>query len=73
MDMLAVFQTRNDALRVSRFLREKGIACSIVSTPASLKMGCGLSIVASSSVKGAIDAAIAGIKATSFRGYFVRK
>ena len=72
MNTIAVFRARNDAIRVYDFLRKKGVACAVVSTPSSLKTGCGLSVVFPSSSTSGTDEAIRTLRVRSFVGYFPR-
>ena len=72
MNTIAVFRVRSDAIRVYNFLQKNRIACAVVSTPASLKIGCGLSIVFSASVIARMDDAIKNAGARSFVGYYPR-
>lgn len=72
MNTIAVFRVRSDAIGVYKYLQKSRIACALVSTPSSLKMGCGLSIVFSQTVVARVSEAIQAVRANGFVGYFPR-
>ena len=45
MDTLAVFRSRSEALKIYNLMKKNRLACSTVSTPARLGVGCGISVV----------------------------
>lgn len=42
--VVAVYRSRNVALRVYSRLEALGVTCSVISTPRSANVGCGLSV-----------------------------
>ena len=72
MDTLAVFRSRSDALKISRALTKEKIACATVSTPSSLKAGCGLSVVFPRTVIETVKKIILRENAASFVGFYPR-
>lgn len=42
--VIAVYRSRNVALRVYSRLEQLGYTCSVISTPRSANVGCGLSV-----------------------------
>lgn len=42
--ILAVYRSRNVAIRAYNFLQNNGVTCALVSTPRAAGVGCGLSV-----------------------------
>ncbi len=42
--VIAVYRSRNVAMRAYNYLTEKGIVSALISTPRSANVGCGLSV-----------------------------
>ncbi len=42
--ILAVYRSRNVAIRAYNYLTSRGITCALVSTPRAAGVGCGLSV-----------------------------
>lgn len=72
MYTIAVFKARSEAIGVYSYLKKRGIASATVSTPSHLKMGCGLSVVFPTELKGRVAEAIERTRAKSFVGFFAR-
>lgn len=73
MDVLAVFKRRSDAIKVTRALQNKRIACATVSTPSYLRLGCGLSVLFPKGYEDSVREAIGATRADSFYGFFARR
>ena len=41
---IAAYRSRSQVLRLEDMLRREGVACSVVSTPREVALGCGLSV-----------------------------
>ncbi len=72
MDTLAVFRSRSEALKIYNLMKKNRLACSTVSTPARLGVGCGLSVVFSDSSVDSVKKLIAQSGVNSFVGFFRR-
>lgn len=72
MDTLAVFRSRSDALRVYKALTKEKIACSTVSTPSRLRLGCGLSVVFPRYLQDRVQSAVNRMQITTFAGFYAR-
>lgn len=72
MDTLAVFRSRSEALKIYNLMRKNRLACSTVSTPARLGVGCGISVVFGSPATDAVKNLIAHNGINSFVGFFRR-
>ena len=70
MDTLAVFRSRSEALKIYNLLKQNRIACITVSTPISLGIGCGISIVFHNSVKVNVKKIIEMNHISTFIGFF---
>lgn len=72
MDTLAVFRSRNDALKIYRILTKEKIACATVTTPSNLRLGCGLSVVFPRYLQDRVRQIIDYEYALSFAGFYAR-
>jgi len=72
MDTLASFRSRSEALKLYNALNGKRYASTTINTPSYLKIGCGLSVVFSSSIKTQVSLLINQLNLTSFVGFFNR-
>jgi hypothetical protein len=75
MDMLnmqAAFGSRGQAVKLSGALQKRRIASSIISTPKSLGLGCGLSVLFNSAYRDEVKGFIDENGLTSFMGFFGR-
>ncbi len=70
MDTLAVFRSRSEALRFFSLLKSKRIACTTVNTPQRIGVGCGVSVVFSSSVLSEVKRLISSSSPSSFVGFY---
>lgn len=70
MNTLAVFKSRNEALKLYKSLNEAGIACITLNTPPRLNVGCGLSVAFSSALKDKVNNKIAALQLMTFLGFF---
>ena len=70
MDTLAVFRSRSEALKIYNLLKQNRIACITVSTPMSLGIGCGISVVFNNSVKTIVKNLIDNNHIGTFVGFF---
>lgn len=69
--ILAVYRSRNMAIRAYNFLLNKGVTCALVSTPRSAGVGCGLSVKFSKNDFYGVKTVLAS--GESFVGFFVVK
>lgn len=72
MDTIAVFKSRNEALKLQRELTRLGISSTTINTPSSLNIGCGLSVVFSAYLQSKVDGIISGGRFQSFYGFINR-
>lgn len=66
--VIAVYRSRNVALRVYSRLTELGYTCSVISTPRSANVGCGLSVKLTSTDFETLRSKLSSIE--SFVGFF---
>ncbi|MCD7728624.1 MAG: DUF3343 domain-containing protein [Clostridia bacterium] len=71
MTVLAVFRSRSQAADCKARLAAAGISALLVSTPAELKTGCGLSVSISAYVYGTARAIIVRTGYSTFCGFAV--
>ena len=72
MNTIAVFRSRSQALGVYRYLQSKKIACITINTPAKFHLGCGISLVFSSSYVNEVKKAVETLGSNSFVGFFAK-
>ena len=72
MDTLAVFRSTSDALKIYNLLRKQKLACTTVSTPAKLGVGCGISVLFPSFYTEEVRRLIALYSIASFVGFYQR-
>ena len=72
MDSLAAFRSRSEALLFYSWLKKRGIACTTVNTPMSLKIGCGISVVFPGALSDVVLSHIKETRYTSFVGIYRR-
>ena len=72
MDTLAVFRSRSDALKIYNLLRKQKLACTTVSTPAKLGVGCGISVLFPSFYTEEVRRLITLYSIASFVGFYQR-
>lgn len=70
MDTIAVFRSRSEALKVFTAIKKRRIACSTISTPSALRLGCGISIVFAGTFKDVVSEIIKHERAVSFVGFY---
>lgn len=69
--ILAVYRSRNMAIKAYNYLCGKGVTCAIVSTPRAANVGCGLSVKLARDDFSREGQALA--RAESFAGFFLYK
>ena len=72
MDTLAVFRSRSEALKIFSLVKKNGIACATVSTPSSLRLGCGIAIVFPHAYRDGVLSFVKTAKTSSFVGFYRR-
>lgn len=73
MNTVAVYRSRSDALKLNYYLSKERIACATVSTPTSLKLGCGLSVVFNGAYNGTVQKINKTNNLNSFIGFYPKK
>ncbi len=73
MNTVAVYRTRNEALRLANFFNKEKIACATINIPSYLKLGCGLSVVFDSAYKDKVYRANDMYNLKSFAGIFPKR
>lgn len=73
MNTIAVYRSRSDALKLANYLNKERLACATISTPASLKLGCGLSVVFNDAYTQNIRKANQILNLNSFLGFYPKK
>ena len=72
MDTLAVFRSRSDALKFYKAMSREKIACSTVSIPSYLRLGCGLAVVFAGYLRDRARRLIEILGITTFVGFYNR-
>ncbi len=73
MNTVAVYRSRSDALKLNYFLSKERVACTTISTPASLKLGCGLSVVFNENYTDIVNKINKTNNLNSFLGFYPKK
>ena len=69
--VIAVYRSRSVSMRAYNFLLSRGVVCSLISTPRSANVGCGLSVKMRVDAYRAYGAALSD--AETFVGFFLIK
>lgn len=70
MYYLAVFRARTQTLLFANLLRSYGVTVTIINTPRSINVSCGISAKFSATYKKTAESIIARRKFDSFAGFF---
>ncbi len=72
MNTLIPFSSRAEAIRLSRALSKKRIAHTVINTPRSLGVSCGLSVLFYAKSKEIVTATISELALLTSQGIFTR-
>ena len=68
--IIITFRSRNETVKFSQFLLNRGIRNSIVNTPKEVGVGCGLSVSISNDNIEIVKRLLYSVKTNSFVGFF---
>ncbi|MBQ7165094.1 MAG: DUF3343 domain-containing protein [Clostridia bacterium] len=69
-EILAVFRSRTQTRIFAEAMRESGVRCQVVQTPAEARIGCGISAKFFARDKRRAEAIIRGYRLNSFNGFY---
>lgn len=73
MYVVAVFNSRTQALQFAEVLRRMGVSCHIINTPREISNSCGLAVMFLTSKLNRARVVVGGGNYTGFKGFYNKK